>query len=407
MRRVFLRRIMALLAAGTFLGGCLNAAAPNPRVGFYQWVGVNPTAGEDLLTAARSVVRRSGAGLMRIYVGARFDYVKPAMDPGRFADLETPVPLRILQLPRYRALLEDPAIRTVVLTIYPCLDYGAGCDDINLLRPWGERERAAEYRQIFEAGAWLLETYGAEDKTVILANTETDDKLLEIMNYTGDPALALENLRQWQNTRYEAVDAVRAQHPGTRLRLLNAFEISLVNLRIRQVGGGFQKHPQGEWNCLQDVVPGIRFDLLSYSSYESTNSPYGTQALDTPPGGTGERLLRDIGRIRAQTDRPVMIGEIGFAWDRFEPLSTGGVLPRLKSALAALEKAMPAYVVFWQAFDAPHEGREPERWGWLSGYYPFPAVLRHFIQGFGAAPRQSHRGDAMPKRNASRVRVPD
>jgi hypothetical protein len=277
-------------------------------------------------------------------------------------------------------MLEDSALGTIVLTVYPSFDYGAGPDDINLLRPLGAAEENQEYEQMLALGRMLAGEYGSLGKTIILANSEADEKLLDIMNYTGSPELAIGNLRRWQNTRYRGIDDARRLYPGARTRLLSAFEISLINLKILRLHDRFVKHPQGTWNALRDVVPEVRYDLLSYSSYESTNSPYETGIIDTPAPQVGVRLLRDLNRLAASVHTPVMVGELGIPYDRFDRLPRGGVVPRLASALQALEKARPAYVVFWQAFDAPFEGRDPVEWGWLNPRRPTPPILQRFIE---------------------------
>jgi hypothetical protein len=330
------------------------------QIGFYQWVGV-PVEGDpaDLLTQARRHAVAAGAKVFRFYLGSRFP-----------AD--------------YRPALADPRLETVILTTYTSRDYGAGPDDLNLLRPFGPAEEETERRQITDLCEALYREFADQPKTVVIANSETDEKMLEIMNYTGSPERAIQNLIAWTNTRHQAVTAAR--RPGARLRILHGFEISLVNLTIAP---GFAKSPAGRWSALRDVVPRVRFDLLLYSTYESINSPYETQQIDVDPVQTGVRLRRDLDRIRDAArpslseigrrlygDRFVAAGELGFARDRFEHLPTGGVLPRLLSALrAALDWGCP-YIVLWQVFDAPRTPTPdgPEQWGFglvdRRGYYP-------------------------------------
>ena len=303
------------------------------------------------MTAARKRATTLGAKVFRLYVGARFDYVHRLYSPRRFQSdpLEGPLtPAKIMALPRYRAVLEDPLLETVILTVYPIADYGAGPDDVNLSRPWGPREREIEFSQTTELCDFLYREFGHLDKTVILANTEADNKLLDIMNYTGSAQRAVDNLRAWTQTRFEAVSEARRANRGARLRILHAFEISLVNLQLVKQGSMYHKTArvrQGErgWNALQDVVPHVSFDLLSYSAYEATNSPYETQRIDVDAALTGQRLERDVRLIRkraassvSETGRRrfgrnfVMIGELGYPRERFEVLPTGGVLPRLR-----------------------------------------------------------------------------
>jgi len=363
-----------------FAAAALSQPTLPQRIGFYQWVGELPAdAGSDLLTEARHRSVAVGARVFRLYVGARFDYVHPPYSSRRFSQdgIKEPLtPARIVQIPRYRDVLADPHIETVILTVYPISDYGGGPDDLNLQRPWSDRERDLEFTQTSELCRRLYEQFGALDKTVIIANSEADEKLLDIMNYTGSPEMAIENIRRWTETRFDAIRGAREAHPSARLRILHAFEISLVNLRIVKQSRGFGKVPLPEpteqrrsWNALNDVVPHVSFDLLSYSAYESANSPFQTRQPDIDPAATGARLERDLNLIRSKArnsvspsgreafaDRFVMVGEVGYSRDRFEHLSTGGVLPRLKHALqAAIDWGCP-YIVLWQVFDHARDG---------------------------------------------------
>ena len=348
------------------------------RIGFYQWVGSpNFAASEDLLTRARRRSVETGSRVLRLYLGARFDYVHLPFSSRLFSRdrVEGPLtPAKILALPRYRSVLEDDSIETVVLTVYPIRDYGAGPDDINLLRPWSRVETELEHGQTKQLCEFLYREFGDKPKTIILANSEADEKLLEIMNYTGSPQRAIDTLTQWTNTRFQALDEVRKSYPKARLQIFHAFEIKLVNLRIVKRGARFQKvalkqgsYEQG-WCALEHVVPNVVFDLLSYSAYESANSPFETWESDTDPQETVTRLRRDLERIRTHSEGSlsplgrrrfgkdfVMIGELGYARDQFEHLPTGPLLPRLYYALkTVLEWGCP-YVVLWQVYDSPRD----------------------------------------------------
>jgi len=340
-----LKLLLALCAAGLVL-------AQNPRIGFYQWTSAHPG---DALTAAREAVKRSGAGLLRIYLGPRYDYL------GERRTRTTP--LDLMKLKRYRAALTDGAIPTVALTVYPGIDYGAGLDDINLMRPWSPREEKAEYTQIFELVDWMLSEHGALAKTVLIANTEADARLKEIVEYTDDERLAMANLTAWQKARYRAVEDARRKHPGAKMRVLNVFEISFINTRVAR-----------DWNALSAVVPNVPFDVLSYSAYETTNAPYETGKLDAAPADIARRLTRDWAKLKRATAKPVMIGELGFSLENFPDAAA-----RMRVALDTLRALRPEYVVFWQAFDMPRNGLGPVRWGLLEAGHPAAGTIRDFI----------------------------
>ncbi len=325
--------------------------------------------------------RRLGLGLFRLYLGARYDYRRPYLSPERFeGEIDGPrTPASILQIPRYAATLDDPRLSTVVLTVYESRDYGGGPDDINLLRPWSEDDARLVGEQISELCRLIYERWGGQPKTVILANHEADEKMMEILQHSGgDLELARRNLAAWMRTRQAAVERARAVHPGASLQLFNAFEISVVNLRVAKTAGRYQKtNIASGVTALEEIVPLIQADLISYSAYESINSPYQTRRPDAPEQ-IRARLQRDLDQIRRAAgpsvssagrtrfgEKFVMLGELGFPREKFEPLPSGGVLLRLETALeTALDWGAP-YVVLWQAFDAPRLGAE----GWGYGVF--------------------------------------
>ena len=398
---IFLCSLLAATAC-TSLGA---SAGLGKRIGFYQWDGVAPAGGtNDLLTSARRYATDAGARVFRLYLGSRFDYKHHPGSSGNFADDGligggVPVgenrltPAGILALPRYRAVLEDPKLDTVILTTYASADYGAGPADLDLLRPWGAKEEEAERREIGELCDFLYSQFGDSPKTVVIANSEADEKMLEIMNYTSSPEIAIANLRAWTRARHETIEQARAAHPHARLRVLHGLEISLVNLAIAASGEQFRKSPHGRWNTLRDVVPNVQFDLLLYSAYESINSPYETWNTDADPADAGVRLRRDLDRIQDRGraalsgtgkklfgDHFVAVGEMGFARERFEQLPTGGLLARLTAAMGAAVQWGCPYIVLWQVFDAPKAGGEAWGFGMIDGRGR-PPVLRPATSG--------------------------
>ncbi|MBI1358546.1 MAG: hypothetical protein GC160_29770 [Acidobacteria bacterium] len=388
---------MRLLAVGLLAAALAWGQLPADRLGLYQWVSVPPSGDADLLTAARLETTELGLGAFRLYLGARFDYRRPYLAPGRFGgEIDGPVtPAAILGLPRYAAVLDDPKLSTVMLTVYESRNYGGGSDDLNLLRPWSSTDQQAVRDQIGALCELLYSRWGQAPKTVILANHEADEKLMEILQHTrGDLDRARANLVAWTLARQAAVESARAAHPEARLRVLTAFEVSILNLRVASTAGRYQKTRLVHGvTALAEVVPHIRTDLISYSSYESVNSPYETLDASAPPEAIAGRLERDLDRIREAAagsvspygrelfgDRYVMLGELGFAREKFDSLPSGGVLPRLHQALQTAFAWGSPYVVLWQAFDSPRLGAE----GWGYGVFDRegrPPALNPFSTG--------------------------
>ncbi len=140
----------------------------------------------------------------------------------------------------------------------------------------------------------------------------------------------------------------------------------------------FRKSPRGAWSALYNVVPQVPFDLLLYSSYESVNAPFETHNADVNPMQIAVRLRRDLDAIRDHSraslsvtgkrffgERFVAVGELGFARERFEQLPTGGVLPRLMTAIETAARWGCPYIVIWQVFDARRSGGQPFGFGMI------------------------------------------
>ena len=351
---------------------------PNAEVGFYQWAALMPAAA---LHQTVDKLHELKAGLIRLYIGPRYDYEHVVLSQERVRRL----PSEAIVQPVMRAILEDPCIPTIILSVYTGRDYGAGPNDVNLHRSWSEADTWAETSQLMALAEQLYATIGDQNKTVIIANSEADARLLEIGNYTGSLDLAVANITKWQRARYQAIARARLRHPYAKLRLLNAFEISLVNLGMETSGAQFKATPTGAINALRTIVPNVPFDLLSYSAYESINSPYQTGAVNTLTVEVGGRLTRDLATLRRATAKPIMIGELGFSrWD-FDNLPTGGVSKRLESAFAAISAVRPAYTVLWQAFDGTLPDGAPDGFGLLE---PSSTAIET-IQSFVESPKPS------------------
>src|SRR5258708_26014043 len=110
---------------------CLSVAALSVQVQA-QHLGVYHWAGEvDSLPRAAAALPRFHFDTLRIFLGGKYDYVHPENSPARFEHRKLTL-AEIAALPRYRAVIGDPKIRTVWLTVYPVFDYGKGPAEIDL-----------------------------------------------------------------------------------------------------------------------------------------------------------------------------------------------------------------------------------------------------------------------------------
>src|SRR5258708_6789529 len=190
------------------------------HLGGYHWAGeVNS------LSRATAALDRLGFDTIRVFLGGKYDYLRPEHSPARFAGVARPLSLaRIAGLPRYRALFENPRIHTVWLTAYPVFDYGRGPVEIDLRRSVPDREWEQEGAQMRDLVAWLYRRYGAQQRVILISNNETDEKLREV----GSPEHVVRDLE----VRMKAVAEARSKFPDARLKVLFGVEVKMWKLRL-------------------------------------------------------------------------------------------------------------------------------------------------------------------------------
>ena len=261
-------------------------------LGVYQWAG-------QVHSLSLPAIHEFGFDTARIFVGAKYDYQHPERSPDRFRGRSL-----VEILARYRALLDDPKIKTVWLTAYPVIRD----DEIDLRRDVPEADWTEEGKQIRDMVAWLRRNYPR--KTILISNHEADEKLKE--------APAANVIRDYQ-VRYEAVKSARGK-----ARIFWGVEISKWKL-------------EAETNALATVVPKLNYDFISLSAWETVVPGNIREALDdigarTHPSPEGRAFFGG---------HHVLVGEFGLAreWN----LET--------SKLQPFFDAGAPYAIYWQLYD--------------------------------------------------------
>ncbi len=297
-----------------------------------QHLGVYDWAGSVNALPSPGALERFGADTVRIFLGGKYDYVKPENAPGRFAEIRGPVTLaKIAALPRYRALFRNPKVPTVWLTAYPVFDYGQGPVEMKLTsgippeRDW--REASDQMTGLVDM---LYREHGSENRVVLISNNETDEKLREIASAGGDrhnEARYLDRLRI-------GADNARARYRKAKLKVLFGVEIKLWK----------QKLPDGT-TALDAILPKLHYDFVSFSAWEVEEHPETIyEALDDIARRTRAGLT-PLGR-EVFGDHHVLIGEYGYAREWKIPLE-----PLFRAFLGAASPQHAPYVVYWQLYD--------------------------------------------------------
>lgn len=358
------RALLLGLLAALLLFACHARAQDEvaARLGVYHWLGRVPprAAGPgpgDEMGAALPDLERFGVGTVRVFVGGRYDYLHPKNSPQRFSEVDGPVTLaKILALPRYRRLFEHPQFKTVWLTAYPVHDHGQGPDEIDLRRRVSGREWKQESRQMREMVEWLYLNFGRSEKVILISNHEADEKLREILDAGADPKLALDNLARDLRTRIEAVEAARKKFPRARLKVFFGVEIALRQLRLRHAADGtYEKATEG-LNALESVLPRLRYDFVSFSSWEAMGRKDVDRALREALDDIGTRTRARLTAAGRQQfgERHVLVGEFGYS--RQWGFSPGMQQFWLAALVGAVREGHTPYAVYWQLYDNAEDG---------------------------------------------------
>lgn len=233
---------------------------------------------------------------------------------------------------------------------------------------FSEDQVAREYAEVFELTTHLLQTYQNTGKVFMLGNWEGDWELMwasgcrvnGAYDFSCVPSVEIvSKYVQWGQVRQAAISDARNAMNAQGVNVLYYMEFNLGK-------ENFQDHPQvagmARPTMVNSVVPFVNPDMLSYSSYKSTNSymkhegqwfnQTGTdqdffRILDHAESKLGDVASTDLTPILGDLERRVFIGEYApvrsFEADLFVPSAA-------QMIRASLEWGCP-FVLHWEIFD--------------------------------------------------------
>lgn len=177
----------------------------------------------------------------------------------------------------------------------------------------------------------LLRTYGHTSKTFVLQNWEGDWALRGSFDPTSKPTdKAVDAMIRWLAARQRGVERARKEFAKGKARVFHACEVNLVK----------QAWETGAPSVTVDVLPYVPLDLVSYSAWDTKNSP--TDFDDALAFiSKHKRVTEPFG------DHGVYVGEFGL------PESEGTselVLERTTQLLAIARRYRCPYAIYWQVY---------------------------------------------------------
>ena len=284
-----------------------------------------------LLETAKGILEL-GSDTLKIAVGPNYkENYGFAKDP----EIRSVMDL-LRKYPDYGRVFDLP-FRNIMLWIYPLADRMSGFNQGSI----PQEEADAIYREIHEFTVHLLKTYSGTGKSFYLGNWEGDWHMLKLnYNYDLDPTPeTIQGAIQWFNLRQKAIaDAIReTEHHDVRIY----YYVELNHVR--------KSMDQGKPTIVNTVLPHIKTDFVSWSSYDVTT----TAAMRGGEEGK-KRVFQALDYIEKHlppSDIPgkrVFIGEYGFNLEQVDSPEKQSEYSR-RVMRWSLEWGCP-FVLYWELY---------------------------------------------------------
>jgi hypothetical protein len=334
-------RAVALAAAGLAAGGSLLAGevmsdpdvdSYNVRVGTQTFAGLYQFTTNTLLVETAQAIRAMGSDILKFYLGGT-DFKR---------QYRITLPAAVTNLtslardePSCRQVLDMPFRHYVIWTY--CFTPGWWSDGFSA------QERSREYAELHAFTSYLLTNFSGTGKTFYLGHWEGDWYLLPNYNTTTNPtATALQGMRDWLNTRQQAVDDAKQATPHSRVQVYLYTEANRV-LDARQ------GQPANNQRVINYVVPYVtNLDFVSWSSYDGQN--LSTQELRETLDYMEAMLPTNKAGVIA--GKRIFVGEYGWGGS----LSISAQEPPTRAYLKRLIDWGCPFALFWQIYN-----NEPDR----------------------------------------------
>jgi len=196
----------------------------------------------------------------------------------------------------------------------------------------------------------LLTTYSGTGKTFILQNWESDWAYLGVADPTVEvPVRRAEYYQAFLRARHEGIESARREVGQDNVRVLHGIEVNRVLDAVADPA-----NPR----VVNTILPKVKFDIVSYSAYDSTVFNFETDQEDTMRSIT-ETFTRATNFIRDNIPEgtPIYIGEFGFAENE---LPAGHNMSDLVRHVYYLASNMDyKYAIYWQLYDNECDGPSP------------------------------------------------
>ena len=322
----------------------LIPAAELPKVDRFNYIlGTQAIGGkyhftqQDPLMESAEVVRAMGASCMK------FDLrPKPKEYPGVHSLVELardePAHRRVLDMPFANfQLWAEPFANT------------------SWKKGFSNADAEKEYQELHALVVHLLKTYSGTGKTFYLGHWEGDNLLRGSIGKEADAQMTPEKVQgmiDWLTTRQRAVDDAKRDTPHQNVQVWHYTELNHPTISLRE----------GRPTLVNQVLPHVAVDFVSYSAYDVTNEP--------KPEEIKKVLSYIESKLMPNPDIPgrrVFMGEYGYSvFHNGKPHHTPEEQDRLSriTIQAALEWGCP-FILYWELYNNELEPDGQHRGYWM------------------------------------------
>jgi len=193
---------------------------------------------------------------------------------------------------------------------------------------------------IYDLASWLLQEFNGTGKIFCLGHWEGDWLLHGGYDRTKKPEdITIQGMIDWLNNRQRAIEQARKDNPDSDVRVYGYTEVNLVKKAMLGEEGDFT-------TVTNNVLPHVNVDLISYSSYDSTN-----QNVEQIQGFHRETLDYIASKANDSPDfgnKNVFVGEYGYPNRRLTEQQKTEMIAAVMEVNA--EWGCP-FTIYWQMYD--------------------------------------------------------
>ncbi len=233
--------------------------AYNIHLGTQTFAGRYQFTTNTLLVETAQAIQTMGSDVLKFYMGRAYDEkyritLRPSITSLTTLARDEPSCRRVLDMP----------FRHTFVWAYA---FSPGADAY-----WFDGmsavERQKEYTEIYSLTTHLLTTYNQTGRSFYLGHWEGDWHLLPDYSTSHNPSgTALQGMRDWLNTRQQAVDDAMRTIPHTNVAVYGYTEVNRVRDAMLNGAGSNQR-------LVNQVLPAVtNLDYVSWSSYDGQDLP--------------------------------------------------------------------------------------------------------------------------------------